>query len=227
MKLTNEQIAIIDQTLMDKGVVYDDIKLELIDHIATDIENQLENQESDFDAALSKDIVKWEKALEETSNIWGNVIGSRIVKEKFSKITKNKLKFSLLAVVIFSVLMTAITKLKPEEYVYNNLYLVFYSVYSLICLINIISMFFIWKFKIKTIYGRFVQANLGYTAFNFYLIYSGLNRVGNLYRHYNRKSFFENFFFEWFLHGFFFFMAVYLVMVAIEHFKTIKKYRLV
>lgn len=33
MKLTNEQIAIIDQTLIDKGVVYEDIKLELIDQL--------------------------------------------------------------------------------------------------------------------------------------------------------------------------------------------------
>lgn len=224
MKLTNEQIAIIDQTLIDKGLIYEDIKLELIDHIATDIENQLENQGSNFDAPLSKD--KWEKAVEETSNIWVNVIGSRIVKEKFSKITKNQYKFSLLAVIVFSALMTTITRLKPEEYVYNNLHLVFYSVYSLICLINIITMFFIWKLKIKTIYGRFfIQANLGYTAFNFYLIYSGLNRVGNLYRYYNYKSFSN--FLEWVLKGFFFFMAVYLVMVAVEHFKIIKKYKLV
>lgn len=224
MKLTNEQIAIIDQTLIDKDLIYEDIKLELIDHIATDIENQLENQGSNFDAALSKD--KWEKALEETSNIWVNVIGSRIVKEKFSKINTNQYKFSLLAVIVFSVLMTTITKLKPEEYFYNNLHLVFYSVYFLICLINIISMFFIWKFKIKTIYGRFFQVNIGYTAFNFYLIYSGLNRVSNLYRYYNYKSIFSNFS-EWVLKGFFFFTAVYLVMIAVEHFKIIKKYKLV
>jgi len=226
MKLTNEQIAIIDQTLMDKGVVYDDIKLELIDHIATDIEEKLENQEFDFDVALSKDIIKWEKALEETSSLWGNVIGPRIVKEKFSKITKNHYKFSLLAVVIFSVLMTTITTLKPEEYVYYNLHLLFYSVYSLVCLINIISMVFIWKLKIKTICGRFFQANVGYTAFNLYLIYSGLNKLSNLYRYYIFKNIFLNFL-EWVFKGFYFFMAIYLVIVAIEHFKTIRKYKLV
>jgi hypothetical protein len=79
----------------------------------------------------------------------GKFVTPRIVKEKFSKITTNKYKFSLLAVVIFSVLMTTITTLKPEEYVYYNLHLFFYSVFSLICLINIINMFFIWKLKIK------------------------------------------------------------------------------
>ncbi|RVT79986.1 hypothetical protein EOD40_02410 [Flavobacterium sufflavum] len=223
MKLTNEQIAIIDQTLIDKGVVYDEIKLELLDHIVTDIE--LETEGSDFDIAFSKAMLKWERELEGV-NPSGKFAVSRMVKEKFSKITKNHYKFSLLAVLIFSVLMTTITRLKPEEYFYYNLHLVFYSVYSLICLINIISMFFIWKLKIKTIYGRFFQANVGFTAFNFYLIYSGLNKLSNLYRYYIYKSFFLNFL-EWVFKGFFFFMAVYLVMVAVEHFRTIKKYKLV
>ena len=51
MKLTAEQIAIIDQTLIDKGVVYEEIKLELLDHIVTDIE--LETEESNFEVAFS------------------------------------------------------------------------------------------------------------------------------------------------------------------------------
>ncbi|OYX80801.1 MAG: hypothetical protein B7Y83_18035 [Flavobacteriales bacterium 32-34-25] len=134
MKLTNEQIAIIDQTLMDKGVVYEEIKLELLDHIVTDIE--LETEESNFDVAFSKAMLKWKRELEEINPL-GKFVTPRIVKEKFSKITTNHYKFSLLAVVIFSVLMTTITRLKPEEYVYYNLHLFFYSVFSLICLINI------------------------------------------------------------------------------------------
>lgn len=223
MKLTNEQIAIIDQTLIDKGVVYDEIKLELLDHIVTDIE--LETKETNFDIAFSKAMLKWEKELEEI-NPSGKFSTPRIVKEKFSKITKNQCKFSLLAAVIFSILMTTITRLKPEEYVYYNLHLVFYSVNSLICLINIIGMFFIWKLKIKTIYGRFFQVNLGFNVFNFYLIYSGLNKLNNLYRYYNYKSIFL-YFFDYFIKGLYFFMAVYLVMIALEHFKIIKKYKLV
>ncbi len=223
MKLTNEQIAIIDQTLIDKGVVYEEIKLELLDHIVTDIE--LESEESNFEIAFSKAMLKWERELEEINPL-EKIVTPRIVKEKFSKITKNQYKFALIAVVIFSILMTTITRLKPEEYVFYNLHLVFYSVFSLICLINIICMFFIWKLKIKTIYGRFFQVYVAYTAFYLYLIYSGLNRVSNMYRYYNYRSIFSNFL-EWFFKGIFFFMAVYLVMIAIEHFKTVKKYKLV
>lgn len=223
MKLTNQQIEIIDQTLIDKGVVYDEIKLELLDHIVTDIE--LETEESNFDIAFSKAMIKWERELEE-GNPWGKLVTPRIVKEKISKISKNHYKFSLLAVLIFSVLMTTITRLKPEEYFCYNLHLVFYSVFSLICLTNIICMFFIWKLKIKTIYERFFQAHLGYIAFCFYLIYSNLNRLSYSLRYYSYKSIFSNFL-EWFFKGIFFFMAVYLVMVAIEHFRIVKKYKLV
>jgi hypothetical protein len=39
MKLTNQQIALIDETLVLNGVTYDDIKLELVDH-TTEIESR-------------------------------------------------------------------------------------------------------------------------------------------------------------------------------------------
>jgi hypothetical protein len=41
MKLTNQQITTIEETLVLNGVVYDDIKLELVDHIATEIESEI------------------------------------------------------------------------------------------------------------------------------------------------------------------------------------------
>lgn len=224
MKLTNQQIAIIDQTLIDKGLIYEDIKLELIDHIATDIE--LETEESNFDVAFSNTMVKWERALEETSNFWSNFVGPRIVIDKLSILYKNQCKFVLLAVVIFCTLMVTITTLNPEEYVYNTLKVVFSSIFFLLCLAGMTSLFFIWKTKSKTISGKFFQKNCSFLAFNFYMIYSHLNGHSHLYRHYNRESIFKNFM-EWFFYSFFFFMAVYLVMIAVQHFRIVKKYKLV
>jgi hypothetical protein len=37
MRWTNQQITTIEETLVLNGVVYDDIKLELVDHIATEM----------------------------------------------------------------------------------------------------------------------------------------------------------------------------------------------
>jgi len=48
MKLTTEQIATIEETLVLNGVVYDDIKFELLDHIASEIESECSNEEKPF-----------------------------------------------------------------------------------------------------------------------------------------------------------------------------------
>lgn len=40
MKLSKEQIGKIDETLVLNGVVYDDIKIELIDHIGLALEQK-------------------------------------------------------------------------------------------------------------------------------------------------------------------------------------------
>ncbi|MBD0723655.1 hypothetical protein B6A10_00515 [Flavobacterium sp. L1I52] len=224
MKLTNEQIAIIDQNLIDKGVVYEEIKLELLDHIVTDIE--LETEESDFDVVFSKVMLKWEKALEETSSFWGNLVGPRIIIEKYSSLSKRKYLLSLLFAVAFSILMIIITKLNPEEYIYNVLKMVFSSVYIVLYLIIIISLFFIWKLKTKTIHGRFFQKNCSYLAIHLYIIYTFINGHTHLHRHYDKSAFF-NMFLEWFMPALFFFMIIYHIMIAKEHFKIIKKYKLV
>ncbi|MEN9910033.1 MAG: hypothetical protein RLZZ540_3192 [Bacteroidota bacterium] len=224
MKLTNQQIAIIDQTLIDKGVVYDDIKLELLDHIVTDIE--LETEESNFDVAFSKAMFKWEGLLEERSSFWGSFSGPRIVIEKFSILYKILYKFSLIAAIVFSILLIMITKLNPEEYIYNVLKMVFSSLYIALYLTIIISLFFIWKLKSKTIHGRFFQKNCSFLAMHLYIIYTFINEHTHLYRHYDKRSFFSMFL-EWFMPSLFFFMAVYLAMIAVQHFKIVKKYKLV
>lgn len=224
MKLTTAQIAEINQTLIEKGIVYEDIKLELIDHIASEIE--LENEESNFDTAFSKVMDKWKESFKKPSSIWSADVDPKVVFEKFSSLSKRQFKFSLLSVVVFSILMTTITMLNQQEYIFNALKLIFASAYFLVCLTIITCLFYIWKLKSKTINGRFFKKNCGLLFFHFYVIYTFFNGHSHLYRHYDRDSFIQNFF-EWFMSGFFFFMAVYLVIVANQHFKTVKKYKLV
>jgi hypothetical protein len=52
MKLTNQQIETIEETLVLNGVVYDDIKLELVDHIATEIESEASIESKLFETVL-------------------------------------------------------------------------------------------------------------------------------------------------------------------------------
>ncbi|WP_026712855.1 hypothetical protein [Flavobacterium daejeonense] len=223
MKLTNEQIAIIDQTLMDKGVVYEEIKLELLDHIITDIE--LESEESDFEIAFSKAMLKWKRELEEV-NPSGKFAAPRIVMEKFSSFFKGQYKFFFPAAAIFSFLIAIITTLYPEGLVYNTVKLVFYSVYFLLSLGGIISLFFISKTKSKTISGKLIQKSRWLLVLQFFVIYMYSNSYSSLYRHYNNEPFLGKFI-EWLMPCYFFLIACHLIMIAVEHFRVVKKYKLV
>ncbi|MFB0910933.1 MAG: hypothetical protein QMA99_08345, partial [Flavobacterium sp.] len=70
MKLTNQQITTIEQTLVLNGVVYDDIKLELLDHIATEIESIIDESQFSFEENLKKVFAKWKNELTPSSSFW-------------------------------------------------------------------------------------------------------------------------------------------------------------
>jgi hypothetical protein len=44
MQLTVEQISTINETLVLNGLVYDDVKMELLDHIASEIEQAMDDK---------------------------------------------------------------------------------------------------------------------------------------------------------------------------------------
>ena len=48
MKLTNRTNYQIEETLVLNGLIYDDIKLEVIDHIASEIEEEISNEKMFF-----------------------------------------------------------------------------------------------------------------------------------------------------------------------------------
>jgi hypothetical protein len=210
MKLTNEQMAIIDQTLIDKGVVYEEIKLELLDHIVTDIELEA--------------ILKWERELEEI-NPSGRFAAPRIVVDKYSSFYKDLYKLWL-GTAIFSVLIAIIITLYPEEFVYNTVKLVFYSVYFLLSLGGIISLYFIWKTKSKTISGKVMQKSWWFLVLQFYFVYLFSSSYGSLYSRFNDKPFLGKFN-EWLMPCYGLLIACHFIMIAVEHFRVVKKYKLV
>ncbi len=228
MKLTTEQINTIDATLVLNGLIYDDIKLEVTDHIASEIELKMEENNIPFEDALKTAFENWKEQSRPSSLFWmgSKKVAPRIVIEKWKSIYRKQYKFSLLSVVVFSIMMTTVTILNPHEHIYNALKLIFASVYFLLCLTIISGLVYIHKLKSKTIYGNFFQIDSIYLGLHFSKIYTFFNGHGRLYRYYNTESFILHFF-DWFFDGIFFFMAVYSVMVAIEHFKTVKKYKLV
>ncbi|EIJ38372.1 hypothetical protein JoomaDRAFT_1357 [Galbibacter orientalis DSM 19592] len=70
MKLTQEQIQEIEYALNKRGIDYIDLKYELLDHIATDIEQLMtEDKTISFEEAFNQAFYKWKDALRNSSSL--------------------------------------------------------------------------------------------------------------------------------------------------------------
>lgn len=107
MKLSKEQIAKIDETLVLNKVVYDDIKLELTDHIASDIEEIMMNQEITFGVALKEAFEKWNEPLSVSTDITKLYYGvPKIIKNKINlRYKKMRLYTGVLSICTMSLIV--------------------------------------------------------------------------------------------------------------------------
>jgi len=96
MRLTTSQIAKIDETLMVNGIIYDDLKLELIDHIASEIEAEIKEPDLDFETVFTKVFERWKKHLMPTTyGFWLGYMhsGPKIYMDRVLKFTKSEYKW--------------------------------------------------------------------------------------------------------------------------------------
>lgn len=72
MKLTTEQIQIIETALNEKCNFkdFDDVRIELVDHIATEIEQELETNVYSFEQAFVKVMTRWNPLILPKSWSW-------------------------------------------------------------------------------------------------------------------------------------------------------------
>ncbi|MEO8253246.1 MAG: hypothetical protein ABI554_02580 [Flavobacterium sp.] len=99
MKLTNQQIEIIDQTLVLNGLIYEDIKLEITDHIASEIEVEMNEKKIPFEEALILVFENWSMQLKRTK--YGFLLGRqysgpKIIMDKTASYVKSRLLYILL-----------------------------------------------------------------------------------------------------------------------------------
>lgn len=225
MKLTAEQIQKIDKTLNDKGLIYEDIKLEVTDHIASEIENQLENNQSNFTEAFEDVFIKWERLLTPTRNAaWLGIfiLAPKTVVDTMVSYSKKQILYILISTFIFGVLIATIISLTQKENISSALNFILTSLFFLICLFTIVCMFLIWKSKNKTTYGRLFLVR-SWLAFLFFYQFN-IGRKNSFILEIN--YFWKDNFLMYFVYGFGFFYCFYQVTMALEHFKTVKKYKL-
>tara|TARA_R110000868_G_scaffold403415_1_gene680683 strand:- start:457 stop:1113 length:657 start_codon:yes stop_codon:yes gene_type:complete len=98
MQLTTEQIDQIEETLILNGIVYDDIKMEVLDHIATEIQVLMNKNTLSFDENLKKSLNSWSDDLKSGSSIFTglSVKYPKIVLDKKVRVIKKQMFINLL-----------------------------------------------------------------------------------------------------------------------------------
>ena len=96
MKLTPEQIECINQTLIKKGVKFDDLKMEVLDHIASQIEYEMAATQKTFPDACNQVFDNWSEEFKLTRDFFS-------LQSTYPKLVHSKLKNQLQREVIISV----------------------------------------------------------------------------------------------------------------------------
>ncbi|MEL4307085.1 hypothetical protein [Joostella sp. CR20] len=119
MKLTKEQIQTIEYALGKRGVDYIDLKYELLDHIATEVEQLMTDDATiSFEEACNIAFEKWKGTLKTSSSFWLGIVHSapKIVIDSCVSIVKD-LTYKLIGYgVLISLLIFLILKVYPLEF---------------------------------------------------------------------------------------------------------------
>ena len=149
MKLNEEQINAIDLILEQSGVVYVDYKFEILDHIATQVEELMVSEELSFENSLEIILKKWEPKFKKSASATFGYIWElpEILTQKAKKIYWRKM---ILLIVLSFILMLVL--LFAKEYLAKITEAICYLLASLL-FIQGIGYFKIRMSRQKTTYG--------------------------------------------------------------------------
>jgi hypothetical protein len=155
MKLTTEQIATIEETLVLNGVVYDDIKIELVDHIATEIEAEVSIEENDFEDVLKEVFEKWKPQLRPTSHnllLGYGFVAPKVISDKFAEDKKKELITTGIIVSLLTVLILWIGNKFQSPSILAGIVFVLQTTSVVGVLLIISGRLFVLKSKLNTSY---------------------------------------------------------------------------
>lgn len=117
MELTKEQIQRVNKYLNVKGVKFIDFRVEVFDHIVSQIEQKLEIKNTDFETVFYQVTDEWNKQLNSSSSfIFGLAYSApKIVMNKAKKVFKPFFFFTLVLCILPGILMTFLDlEISPE-----------------------------------------------------------------------------------------------------------------
>lgn len=157
MKLTTQQIAQIEETLVLNGLKYYDIKLEVTDHIASEIEEKLCDEKSSFEVVFDEVLEKWKPELQPSFSGLIGFTNPKIMTVKCHKIVKRQL-FTVITIssLITLSLMVFVRNSSSGLVITNSQGVLRSFVLIEFCLV-ILAWFLIWKSKLQTTYSYLMK----------------------------------------------------------------------
>jgi hypothetical protein len=183
MKLTAEQIIVIEQTLVLNGLKFDDLKLELTDHIASDIEVLMDKNSLSFEENLKLVFSKWSEQLRPSYTFWINDSYFRglnresnpsLVTYKCNKLVKRVMKLSIIIGLLISIVLTVSTRNWHNEIILDYLKSGFKIISFTVFILFVFARFRIWKSEHITTYGYLFNKNGFIQIINLFFLSMGI-----------------------------------------------------
>lgn len=159
-KLTTEQIAYIDETLVLNGLNFDDLKIEATDHIASEIEVLMKENTLSFEENLHTVFNRWKPQLRPVFSALIGFTNPRIMTLKCHKIVKKQL-FAVIGIAasITSILMIFIKNLGNETAL-ANYKLIIRTISLAEFVLVILAWILILKSKRQTTYSYMIKKKM-------------------------------------------------------------------
>lgn len=207
MKLNKEQIKFISEYLDRCQLKQIDVKLELLDHIASQVEDLIDEENVAFEEALKKVMVNWYSLLKDERSFHVGLIYSfpKIVMNKLERRIKKTYLYWLLIIVClaFLSLVFKIDFLKNQSL---NLFLDYINSFILGCVLIIL---FLINFKPKPTTYRFLVNHSSPILIFLFVINLGFNSI------------------KLYLITFVFIQFTFMIFNFYKHFECLKRYQLI
>ena len=152
MKLTAEQIECINQTLIEKGIKYDDIKLEVLDHIATEVQVLMDENTLSFDENFKLVLDKWSEELKPSSSFFTGLGVSypTIILNKRLLLVKKQILFGFLLSITGLLVFMSLIELYDSKIIIYNYQVGARYVFVVGYVLLIFNTIRIWRSKLNT-----------------------------------------------------------------------------
>ena len=152
MKLTAEQIEFIDSILLLKGIKYDDVKLEMMDHIASEIEDKMGENTLSFDENFKQVLDKWSEELKPCSSFFTGLSVSypKIILNKRLLLIKKQMLFGFLLSIAGLLVFISLTEFYDSNAITQNFKVGARYLFVFGYVLLIFNTIRIWRSKLNT-----------------------------------------------------------------------------